>query len=205
MLSHQSKSRNPRNIRTLHPSDAREVAQLHRRCLPDDFLPSLGLPILTVMYKHLLLQKETHAFEKKKKKGLTGFIVGSTNRHRFIKQVILSSWWEITPHVVIKVLQNPMLIGSFIQTLFYGHADTEKTKSELIAICIDDTDRGKGIGKMLLQTLLKSLRISKDKEIIINVYATNKRANSFYIKNKGEHINTFTLYGKKWNSYKMPL
>lgn len=83
---------------------------------------------------------------------------------------------EIAGYVSVKYIEKDVKIGLFV---------------------ISDKYRGKNIGSFAINLLIKKLYIEKKRYLYVATQGRNIKAQNFYMKNKGNIINTYLWYYKK--------
>lgn len=188
-------------ITQLKQSDVSKTAFLHKQGMPNDFLPSFGINFLEVLHRHLLQSRHSIGLGAFEKNELQGFIVGTTDISKLLKEIFIKSGWQFFPYIIYKVIASPKTIKYLYQTLFYGKNKNEKIKAELIILSIDEAARRKHLGSKLIKAFHKELKKLKIRKYKVGTLSTNLPANSFYRKTGGMYTYSFTIYDRTWNVY----
>ena len=185
----------------LTTADSESVAQLHFDQLHDDFLPSFGLPFLRVLHQKLIGDPLSIGFCCKERKKLIGMVIATTNTRQLLKNVLISGFWQLTPFVLSKIINNPRSVKNIYETFFYGKSKNNKISAELMIIAVANGYQRQGIGHLLIQKVARELLHRGIRQFKVGTLATNTKANAFYKKNSGSLYYSYYLYGKKWHVY----
>lgn len=95
-------------------------------------------------------------------------------------------------------LENPVAFGAFENEDMIGYAEGSleswNNRFRISNICLfDDSNRGKGIGRMLMETILKYVASLNVRMIVLETQSCNENAVAFY-KKMGFDIIGFDLY-----------
>jgi len=189
-------------LRTAKLSDVGRLAELHSSELSTDFLPSLGMPFLVLLYTKLIKSPNIYILVFESTGRVEGFIVGGSNFDKTFKNILSENIIQfsivITPHV----LKKPQIIKKIIETMFYTQKFGSRASSaELVVLAVSKRFQRIGLGRKLVNILerkLKGIGISKYR---VSVNAGNAVANSFYKALSFVEYNKFELYGKEINIY----
>ncbi len=190
-------------IRRLTSTDASEIASLHIRSLPRDFLPSLGYKFNRILYENILQHTSTQAYGYIQRGRIAGCLVGVSDTNSLFKKIILGSWYKFIPLLIEKILRKPAVAIHIFETAFYSKSSYHQTKAELLIICLNSPLRRKGIGRKLVSYFKIHLKQHGIKSFIVSAYTHNIPANKFYVSLGGKLINTFIMYNKLWNVYEL--
>ena len=188
-------------IRKLINSDKYQTAKLHQLCMADDFLPSFGLPFLTKLHGYMIDSTDTVCLASFDKNILEGFIIGSFNTRKMMRQILAHHFLKLAPYLITKVLINPPTIILLVQTLFYGKQRESGPPAELIIICVSEPYRHQHIGTKLIAKLQKKFKELDVCRFKVGTLKMNTAANSMYKKFGGQYIYTFKMYNSDWNVY----
>lgn len=186
-------------IKPLELKHIPEIAKIHIQALKQDFLPSLGVDFLEVMYSGVFKKREAFGFVAQERGIVVGFVVGTKNMDKFFKTALTANFLKLAYVMAIKLLNRPALIKKTLETFLYTKKE-KGPKPELVVIAVLDKWQGKGIGKKLvkyLETFFKKIKISKYK---VTVYA-DRKAIKFYGRLNYSKLAEFNLYGKPWHIY----
>jgi len=189
-------------IREMERKDAKECAQLHKDSIENAFLCELGISFLEKFYEVLVNSRDCNGYVYIGNLGVIGFITGSRNMNRFFRSLILGNFFALCPIVLSRLVAEPKLIRSVIETFLYlGKSEVGNVKSELVSIVVKKDYRGRGIGRRLLNELVKSFRESDTTQFKVMVDRDNIKANEFYKALGFEFFSTFNMYNKYINLY----
>lgn len=183
----------------LNPQNAQEVAKLHIKVLPNDFLPNLGLGFLTIMHSGVLSQKGVCGFGYKENGKMIGFIIGVQNSEKLFSGVIKNKIFPLTFCLCFQLIKNPFILKKTLETLLYPKKE-KGPKSELVVIGVLEKYQGKGVGRKLVEALEKDFRQKSIKKYKVTFYA-EKSAKYFYNRLGFKKISQFMLYNKLWYLY----
>ncbi len=192
-------------IREMKKEDSLAIATIHKEALKGDFLPSLGLSVLEIIYQGLLDDKKSFGYVSEKNGRVVGFITGSENTNELFKRIFLKKFVSLLFKVGFILLKNPSILPKLFQTLFYNDKAKTETSAELISIALKTEYRRKNIGKKLIQELIAEFKKRNIKKIKVTVNRSNIGANKFYKKIGFKYETTFTMYGKKMNLYTLEI
>ena len=169
-----------------------QVVEIHIKAFPGFFLSELGNDVLRVFYKSLLQDKKTIFYGVKNEGGLVGFFVvsleptGVYSRLFFknISRFILPLFFSFSKN--FSLLKRMMTSASSSSNL---EVSTMYSAS-LLSICVSPAHVGKGIGKILLTTLEKELRLRQRHGYYLTTDSHNNNSTNQFYLNFG-----FKLYG----------
>jgi ribosomal protein S18 acetylase RimI-like enzyme len=177
---------------------SREIAEIHKEALADDFLPSLGLRFLETFYKGVLEKRGVFGFVSIEKGKVNGFVLGTDEMGRFFKLALRANFLSLSLLLFLRIMKKPSIIKNVLATLLYPNKETGP-KAELIVVAVDRSARGKGLGRKLVGALEREMKKRKIKKYKLTVTKRNKGANAFYKEMKFRKLSDFNLYGKDWN------
>ncbi len=181
--------------------NASSCARLHLKCLPEDFLASLGYKFLYSLYKSMLQLDDISAWGIFYKSELTGFVIGISDSSTMTIRILRKNFKELVLWLTFKLIVNPLIIFNLLDTLFYSSRQPHKCESELLFIGVSEKWRRNEVGNRLIEQLFRDFKQKGIKCFSVNVYQKNLRANLFYQKLNGKLIGEFYLYHQHWNSY----
>lgn len=188
------------NICLLEKKYAPIIAAIHSRSLSEDFLPSLGTPFLTELYKSILELKLGFGFVGKDKKTISGFVLATTDMQKMFKHVFIKKALPLGFKILPSILKNPAKILKIFETFTYSDKESKtSSKAELIVIAVDREFRNQSIGSNLLLTLDAEFVKRGIGEYKVTVISDNLGALNFYKKLGFKFAYNFFLYGKKWS------
>lgn len=188
-------------IRKLTFVESHLTSNIHLRSMSDEFLPSFGIKFLEIVHHYLLKHPDVIAYGNFKNGELTGFIIGSSNSSRTLKQIIITAFFKLLPRIFRKIIKSPKIIIYLWETLILSAKNNQDISAELLIIAINFKHRKQKIGSRLFNKFSSALRKKSVKLFKIKTLKTNTASNAFYQKIGASFIFSFTLYGKVWNEY----
>lgn len=183
----------------LKKEHTKDVAKIHKESLPGDFLPSLGLNFLVVMYENMIQIPGTFGFVEIQDNQIRGFVIGTKDMKNLFNKTFKTNTHKLVYHCLISLIKQPKLIIRIVETFLYPHKE-KGPEAELIVIAVLKKWQGKGVGKKLTEKL-EEVFIKKNIYKYKVAVHKKKKANLFYKKLGYLQINTFTLYSRKWILY----
>jgi ribosomal protein S18 acetylase RimI-like enzyme len=189
-------------IEPLTGSHLDAVCEIHIRALQGDFLPSLGHNFLEILYAGILGLGLGFGFVATEQGETVGFVLASLDSRDLFGRLIFKRGPTLAIRAALAVLRKPWLAPRVVETFLYpargGHVPY---KAELIALAVQDTNRGQGVGEALVNSLHEEFRRLGVDGYKVTVYRSNEGANRFYRRMGGQFAHGFTLYGREWNLY----
>ncbi|MFQ6014128.1 MAG: GNAT family N-acetyltransferase [Anaerolineae bacterium] len=186
----------------MEPVHARAAAQLHAEGLPDAFLTRLGHSFLTALYTLLSSSPWSFGFVALQGGTVTGFITATTNTDQLFKELVLRRGYRLLFPLLWQVVRHPAILKGLLETLRYpGKVAEGEAETELLSIVVRAEDRGKGLGRALLDQLLAECRRRSISRLRVSVDEVNEGANRFYRGHGFHHLDTVDIYGKRMNVY----
>ncbi len=182
-----------------------EISELHKKAFPTFFLTQLGSTFLKTLYYGYLEDSNSGIIIAEKNGKLMGFIAYSNNYPQFYKGLMKKHIIKFAICSVGAAIRHP----SFIRRLLGAFKKSESVVKdeayvELASICVDPSEKGNGIGSLLIEYLKSIVDFSVYKYINLETDAyDNEVANRFYIKNGFLLSRQFsTAEGRKMNEYR---
>ena len=200
-------------LTALLPEHAADAARLHIMGQPGTFLTSLGLEVLTVLYR--TLPASAHAFgfaavDPQRPAALLGFVSATTSTGALFAELGTRRIRAFLPPLVRRFARNPALAGRAAQTALYpfmhgAPGDDGPSPAELLSIMVEPAQRGRGIGALLVAALQAECRRRAIAALDVTVDAANAGAQRFYGTHGFTFVRTFTLYGREMCLYRARL
>ncbi len=142
------------------PGDASQAAAWHAELIPQGFLSSLGERLLRRLYGRVVRSPGSFLLVAEADEDPAGFIAGTTSIRRLYRDFALHDGMSAFAG------SAPRLVASWpraLETLRHGRADPGGERvpgaacGELLAIAVDPAQRGRGIGRMLVDGFLNQL------------------------------------------------
>ncbi len=161
-------------IRLALPTDARAIADLHRRGLPNSFLGSLGPWVLRAIYRRLVGDGMSRVLIAHRGGRAIGFVAGTLDGDRLavrtgVSRLIPAVSWLLRPDVRRRVTATASFMGS-----------RDLPAAELLAIAVEPRHQRSGIAAQLTRALAAELRDAGAREFRVLVDTSNEAANMFW-------------------------
>jgi len=190
------------NVQPLTIGHARRIAEIHAQALAGDFLPSLGVPFLTELYRAILGLRLGFGFVTGVDDWITGFVIASEDTSTLFRKVMLRRAVPLGLHMLPAVVRRPTLLRNIIETFTYPEQEGGvPIPAELVVIAVDASRRGHGEGAQLCAALDAEFRRRGITCYKVTVNQGNEGANRFYTRHGFELAYSFTLYKRSWNLY----
>jgi ribosomal protein S18 acetylase RimI-like enzyme len=189
-------------IRLLTYKDARSVAALHIKSISRGFISSLGIDIVTSLYKAIARNKNSFGFVAVDENKVLGFVVFTNNIKSLYLSVILKSGLHLMLLFARKAL-SVQRIKNALETLFYP-SRTGKMKlpeAELLSIAIVPEERGQGLASQLIKKGFQCCRKKGIDEVKVLIGAANEPGNKLYLKSGFELVGQIVNHGIVSNIY----
>lgn len=186
----------------MEKQDLAECAWLHYSHIKNSFLCELGLFFIKKIYEGLIKSEDCVGYVYVDNAEIIGFITGSKNTGKFIRNMIIKNFLIFAPYVGLKIFIRPHLIKKVCETLFYSKkSGVDDVKAELVSIVVKDNQRGRGIGKKLFNELIAFFQENNITKFKVMLGKDNIGANKFYESLGFNFSFTFHLYGQDMNIY----
>lgn len=139
-------------IRVATAADTRRAAQLHADSITEGFLPRLGPRFLERLYRSVVKDDGSFLLVAENTDGtLVGMIAGTQDTRALYRRFVRRDGVRAALVAAPRVLRNA---GAVLETLRYGGSTaTDLPAAELLALAVDHTARGHGIGRALVDAL----------------------------------------------------
>ena len=189
-------------IKKMEKQNLAECARLHYSSIKNSFLCDIGYFFIKKIYAGIVKSADCAGYIYLDNSEIVGFITGSKNTGKFMRNMILKNFLFFAPYVGLKILIKPHLIKKVFETLFYSKkSGADNTKAELVSIVVMSNQRGKGIGKKLFNELVLFFKANNISKFKVMVGKNNTGANKFYESLGFNFSSTFNLYGQDMNIY----
>ena len=188
-------------IKTLSRIHCQQAATLHIRCLPNDFLASMGSEVLTVLYRIFVQLPLIYPYGWLVNNELKGILVGTNDTNSVFRVIFVRYWYALYIPVIKSILPNPLIIFKIIETFFYTKRSNSTTTAELLVICVAPEMQRKGIGSILVKRFKRDLHKANIAQFKVNTHHTAVNANRFYKALSGLPGSQFKHYGGVWQTY----
>jgi ribosomal protein S18 acetylase RimI-like enzyme len=140
-------------IRTARLRDVRRVAELHADRISEGFLSTLGPMFLRLLYGRAV--RSPHAFvfvaagdQRPGDAGVVGFVAGSHDLARFYRSFLLRDGLVATAAAGARLLRT---VPRVLETLRYPASNDGLPSAEILAVAVDGSCAGRGIGHRLVE------------------------------------------------------
>jgi ribosomal protein S18 acetylase RimI-like enzyme len=192
----------------LAPEHAVDAARLHILGQPGAFLTSLGVDVLTVLYRTLPQSPAGFGFaavDPARPQRLLGFVSATTSVGALFFEMGTRRLPAFLPPLLRRFAVDPGLAVRAAQTVIYPflHATPpgETPPAELLSIMVEPALRGAGVGALLVTALLAECRQRGVAALDVTVDAANPGAQRFYVRHGFVYADTFMLYGRFMHRY----
>jgi glycosyltransferase involved in cell wall biosynthesis/ribosomal protein S18 acetylase RimI-like enzyme len=187
-------STEPPIIRPARVADTAAIARLHRRSLPDAFLPRLGDVFLRRLYRAMVADPEAVVLVADSGAGVVGFAAGTPSVRRFYRRFVVRHGIPAGLSVLPRLLRRD-LARRLWETAMYPQGPSNLPEAELLAIAVAPRRRSSGVGERLVRSLLHQLDARGVTDVKVVVAADNEGANRFYQRLGFRRVASFTLHG----------
>jgi ribosomal protein S18 acetylase RimI-like enzyme len=196
-------------LRPLAPRHAEAAARLHILGQPGTFLTSLGHEVLTEIYRALPKCAAGLGFaveDARQPERLLGFVGAAVSVGRLFVEVGTQRLPALAPALLRRYAQSPALVVRSAQTVLYPLMASDSSQSdsqgvqdapaELLSIMVEPDLRGRGLGALLVATLVDACQARAIVHLDVTVDAANDGAQRFYARHSFSRHHTITLYGR---------
>jgi ribosomal protein S18 acetylase RimI-like enzyme len=175
------------DIRLLSANEPRDVflqlACLHVDEISDGFLTSLGVPVITELYRAVSRCPNAFIVTANLDGRLLGFLCASTNTRLVYHHVLLRTWRPLLPLIVRHLFRRRTLVRCW-ETLTYPTRTTapDVSVAEILNFCVADDVQRTGLGRKLFGTMETEYFRRGIRSIRIVTGAKQKKAIRFYEK-----------------------
>ena len=158
------------------------VATLHCENISTGFLSSLGKGFLKQVYSALPSCSAGFGYVCEQPDGrVLGFVACSESTGRVYKQSMIRRGLPMALAILPRFLRHPCIIKRIWETLRYpGSVADDLPRAEVLSIAVDDSARGQGVGKALLQRAFEEFSRRGLRRVKVAVGGDNEGANAFY-------------------------
>ncbi len=173
-----------------------QVAKLHKNLIKTGFLSQLGEKFLSVLYSSMVTSPNAFCIVAIENGRVIGFISGAISVRKFYKEFVSKNFFEILVLLIIKMIQNPIVLIRALETAMYsgGKHSLEMPEAELLSVAVDKNYHGKGVSKVLFEELVKEFRRRGVKKFKVVVGEPLIRAQKYYEKLGGRFIGEIEVH-----------
>ncbi len=165
------------SVRPGTEADAGFAALLHATSIVEGFLPTLGTGFLRRLYRTVARHPGSILLVAEQDGRPLGFLAGTEDVGVLYKE------FSLRDGLVAGLLAAPRLAASWRkvwETLRYPVAEADYPRAELLAMAVDPTARGRGVGRRLVEELLEELSRRGVRQARVMVASNNPRAIGLY-------------------------
>jgi glycosyltransferase involved in cell wall biosynthesis/ribosomal protein S18 acetylase RimI-like enzyme len=167
-------------LRPARAEDAGVLSRLHRETMPTAFLPTLGDRFLRQLYRALASDAQAIALVAEDREGILGFATGVSSVRAFYRRFVLRHGVPVAA-AVLPALTRPGTLLRVKETLAYPKgAGAELPDPELLSIAVAPRARARGVGRALVEGVVRGLGEGGAEELKVVVGADNDAANALY-------------------------
>jgi ribosomal protein S18 acetylase RimI-like enzyme len=177
-------------LRTGTDGDAAAAAALHAGQISEGFLTFLGPRFLRRLYRRVARTPGCFLLVIENDGTMAGFLAGSTD----VSALYRSFVWR--DGVAAAFVSSGRLLRSWrrvIETLRHGTGGAGEG-TELLAVAVDPTARGRGAGTLLVEGFLNEVRRRQQSAAHVVVAADNATAVALYRRNGFHMVKRFELH-----------
>jgi len=177
-------------VREAIPGDCSTLAEIHLKSFNDFFLSTLGKRFLETFYKACIKNPGAIAVVCSTNEGVTaGFALASFKSEGFYRNILAGNLFSFSLEAVRLLFSRPGALLRLALNLSKSGSDTRDT-AELLSIASLPEYSGKGVGKLLIETIENKLKDHHRKAITLTTdYYNNDNVIGFY-RSRGFEINS---------------
>ncbi|HLX86997.1 MAG TPA: GNAT family N-acetyltransferase [Acidimicrobiales bacterium] len=179
-------------VRLGRETDAAAVAHLHAEQIGEGFLSSLGPRFLEQLYRRIAHDEGSFLLVAERHGTLAGFVAGTTALRRLYAAFLRRDGLRVLAGSPWRLVTSWRRV---VETLRHGRTDTgPPADGELLAIAVDPTQRGRGIGAELVHALLGEMARRGAVSVDVVVGADNAAAIALYTSTGFAPLRRFELH-----------
>jgi glycosyltransferase involved in cell wall biosynthesis/ribosomal protein S18 acetylase RimI-like enzyme len=166
-------------LRSADQRDLSDLVRLHS-LISGAFLVRLGESFLRALYRALLGWRPASVIVAEDKSGrVVGSVVGVPSVRAFYSFFLIRHGLSALVSV-LPGLFKPSLIRRLLETATYPRSSVTGPDAELLAIAVTPEDRGRGVGRYLVEELISRFRVQGVRAFRVVAGASMAPANRFY-------------------------
>jgi len=187
-------------IRKISADDIGQVADIHIRELPDDFLPSLGRAFLTkVFYPAILTSNKAEGIVSTYRGKITGFSIVAFDRSGLLLNVFFHQPLRFMLEVFKYIFRLRGNLRRVFQVYFSAaEAPHPGNVGEIYFIAVSREEQGQGIGGKLVASSSRLLKERKMDGIFIKTLKENTKWVNFFLSRGWELHKELTINGREY-------
>ncbi len=170
-------------IRNANENDIEGIVRIHCSAFKGFFLTSLGADFLKFYYLNFVRSKETVTLVAEDGNRVVGFSAATTNCKGFNSRLIKSNLFGFCMLTLKLIFTNPKALLRLVKNLTKksSEIDDNEEYAELYSIGVDQSQQGKGIGKLMLTKTEVALKHKGVEKVSLTTdYNENEHAIGFY-------------------------
>lgn len=170
-------------IRNANKNDIEGIVRIHCSAFKGFFLTSLGADFLKFYYLNFVRSKETVTLVAEDGNRVVGFSAATTNCKGFNSRLIKSNLFGFCMLTLKLIFTNPKALLRLVKNLTKksSEIDDNEEYAELYSIGVDQSQQGKGIGKLMLTKTEVALKHKGVEKVSLTTdYNENEHAIGFY-------------------------
>lgn len=170
-------------IRNANENDIEGIVRIHCSAFKGFFLTSLGADFLKFYYLNFVRSKETVTLVAEDGNRVVGFSAATTNCKGFNSRLIKSNLFGFCMLTLKLIFTNPKAFLRLVKNLTKksSEIDDNEEYAELYSIGVDQSQQGKGIGKLMLTKTEVALKHKGVEKVSLTTdYNENEHAIGFY-------------------------
>lgn len=170
-------------IRNANENDIEGIVRMHCSAFKGFFLTSLGADFLKFYYLNFVRSKETVTLVAEDGNRVVGFSAATTNCKGFNSRLIKSNLFGFCMLTLKLIFTNPKALLRLVKNLTKksSEIDDNEEYAELYSIGVDQSQQGKGIGKLMLTKTEVALKHKGVEKVSLTTdYNENEHAIGFY-------------------------
>jgi SAM-dependent methyltransferase/ribosomal protein S18 acetylase RimI-like enzyme len=188
-------------IRRMEARDAKTISKIHIDALGIGFLSTLGEGFLKTLYEGIARSRFGIGYVYVEDSQIIGFITGCEDVSKLLKEIYRKKLLKFGKTIFLKALRKPGIIRSIYQSFRYPDLTQTKVKAELLSIAVMEVYRDKGIGKELVEALIKHFKGIGISRFKVSVDQRLLGADEFYKALGFKLIGSMEIYNKKLDIY----
>jgi len=185
-------------VRKAIPGDCDTIAEIHLKSFNDFFLSSLGKRFLETFYKACIKNPAAIAVVCTTEEGVTtGFALISLKSKGFYRNILVNNFFAFSMEAARLMFSRPRALLRLALNLSKSGSDAGDA-AELLSIASLPEYGGKGVGKLLIETIENKLKDHQRKAITLTTdYHDNDKVIGFYQSRGFEIDSDFVTYPRR--------
>ena len=185
-------------VREAIPGDCYTIAELHLKSFNDFFLSSLGKRFLETFYKACINNPDAIAVVCTTEEGVTtGFALISLKSKGFYRNILVNNFFAFSMEAARLMFSRPRALLRLALNLSKSGSDAGDA-TELLSIASLPEYSGRGVGKLLIETIENNLKDHQCNAITLTTdYYDNDKVIDFYRRRGYEIDGDFVTYPQR--------